>query len=428
MKFKILVGMITGCALIASHGGEAASLDQKGGAETELDEVFDFELNDVAGIVRDRNPRLKAARFLLIEAQGRLKGAGRWKNPSLVSNYASDENGVEIEGGLGFNQAFPLAGRLKWEKAVNESLVEAVAVEVDDAERRLISEAKTVAVQVLTIEAQKGLRLRQLSLSKELSSFVGDLVERGEGSRLDAGQAKLDETQLELEVHHLDHEGKQLQGRLKLLLGLTPETKVRLIGPLDSPVSAEEKEVILSNRPDFRAAEKRSTAADREIQLAKANRWQDVTVGFFARLSREEDFPVGLENEKRVGLQVSVPLPMWQRNERAIEEKAAAAARWKQTLIAMENEIRNEVIAARTVMNTLAIHAEEVRDDLLPEAKQHVEEIVSAYRKGLVDLQTVLRARSQEVELESKYLAAIEDYHLARVRFETAVGFQVEKR
>ncbi|MBT5709070.1 MAG: TolC family protein, partial [Verrucomicrobia bacterium] len=423
MKFKILVGMMTGCALIASYGGEGASAEKKDGLRRELGEVFDFELSDVAGIVRARNPRLKAARFLLTEAQGRLKGAGRLKNPSLVSNYASDQNGVEIEGGLGFNQAFPLAGRLKWEKAVNESLVEAVAVEVDDAERRLISEAKTLAVQVLTLDAQKNLRSRQLSLSKELSAFVGDLVERGEGSRLDAGQAKLDETQLELEVHHLDHEGKQLQGNLKMLLGLASETEIQLIGPLDPPVSAKEKEVILSNRPDFRAAVKRATAADRAIQLAKANRWQDVTVGLFARLRREEDSPVGLENEERVGLQVTVPLPIWQRNEGAIEEKTAAAARWKQTLIAMENEIRNEVIAARTVMNTLAIHAEEVRDDLLPEAKQHVEEIVSAYKKGLVDLQTVLRARSQEVELESKYLAAIEDYHLARIRFETAVGF-----
>jgi cobalt-zinc-cadmium efflux system outer membrane protein len=428
VKFKILVGMMTGCALIASYGGSGASLEPKDVAETEVGKVFDFGLSDVAGIVRDQNPRLKAARFLLIEAQGRLKGAGRWKNPSLVSNYASDGNGVEIVGGLGFNQAFPLAGRLKWEKAVNESLVEAVAVEVDDAERRLISEAKTLAVQVLTLEAQKSLRSRQLSLSKELSAFVGDLVERGEGSRLDAGQAKLDETQLELEVHHLDHEGKQLQGNLKMLLGLAPETKIRLIGPLDPPMSAEMKEVILSNRPDFRAAEKRATAADRSIQFAKANRWQDVTVGFFAQLSREEDFPLGLENEEQVGLQVSVPLPMWQRNVGAIEEKAAAAARWKQTLIAMENEIRNEVIAARTVMNTLVIHAEEVRDDLLPEAKQHVEEIVSAYKKGLVDLETVLRARSQEVELESKYLTAIEDYHLARVRFETAVGFHVVER
>ena len=404
---------MTGCTLIASYGGDVASVDLK--------------LREVAGIVRDGNPRLKAARFLLIEAQGRLKGAGRWKNPSLVSNYVSDENGVEIGGGVGFNQAFPLAGRLKWEKAVKESLVEAVAVEVDDAERRLISKAKTLAVQILTIEAQKSLRSRQLSLSKELSSFIGDLVERGEGSRLDAGQAKLNETQLELEVHHLDHEGKQLLGRLKSLLGLSPETKVQLVGPLDPPVSAEKQEVVLSNRPDFRAAEKRALAADREIRLAKANRWQDVTVGLFARLSREEDIPVGLENEERVGLQVTVPLPMWQRNEGAIKEKTAAAARWKQTLIAMENEIRNEVIVARTVMNTLAIHAEEVRDDLLPEAKQHVEEIMAAYRKGLLDLQTVLRARSQEVELESKYLVAIEDYHLARIRFETAVGFQTEE-
>lgn len=390
-------------------------------------EQFGFELGDVGGLIRKNNPRLKAARYLLLEARGRLKGAGRLKNPSIISSFNSDRSGTEVAGSLGFNQAFPLAGRLRWEKAVNEALVEAVETEIEDAERLLISEAKTLSVQVYSIEAQKNLRSRQLSLSKELTSFVGDLVARGEASRLDAGQAKLNETQLELEVHHLDHEGKRFLGRLKLLLGLSPNIQVQLRGQLAQPVSEEAETIVLTNRPDYRAAERRASAANREIRLVKANRWQDITLGLSASLSREEDLPIGLENEQRVGLQVSVPIPLWQRNEGAIEEKSAAAERWKQTLVALESEIRNEVTAARAVMNTLAVHAEEVRDELLPEAKQHVEAIAAAYRKGLVDLQSVLRAQSQEVELESKFLAAIEDYHLARVRFETAVGFRSEE-
>ena len=275
---------------------------------------------------------------------------------------------------------------------------------------------------MLSIEAQAALRLRQLTLAEELSSFISSLVKRGEGSALDAGQSKLDETQLELDVHHLDHEGKQLLGRLKILLGVKPESQLRLQGTLPHPKPAKEYVVDVSRRPDYQAAVSRSRAANQAIRLARASRWQDVTVGVFANRMREEDLPVGLQTEDRIGVQLSLPLPLWQRNRGEIVEKTAAAARWEQTVLALENEIRNEVVAARTVMNTLAGHADEIRDELLPEAKQHVAAILDAYKNGLVDLQTVLRARSQAVEIESKYLLAIEDFHLARVRYETAIG------
>lgn len=359
----------------------------------------------------------------MAEAEGRLAQSGRWQNPKLVTDYTTDPYSREVQGSLGFSQAFPLAGRLRWEKSVSAAKVAAVEVEIRDVERRLIAEAKTLTVQVLTIEAQKGLRARQLRLAKELSDFIRGLVQRGEGSRLDAGQAKLEETQLELEVHHLDHEAQRLKGTLKGLLGIEPETALNLRAGLPGPKVALPEPVQLGKRPDYQAALQRAEAAKREIDWARASRWQDVTVGVFARRMREVDQPIGLENEERMGVQVSLPLPLWQRNRGLIAEKTAAASRWQQTLVAMENEIRNEVIASREVMNTLAGHAEEVRNELLPEAIEHVEAMVSAYKNGLVELQSVLRARSQAVEVESKYLTAIEDYHLARVRFETALGY-----
>ena len=428
VSFKFFLSIILVCSIGASFGGE-----HPGNAQYRLsdpdpvpvpgvnDDIF-VSLDQVSILVSQQNPRLKAARFLAEEAQGRLLASGKWRNPKLLGNYNSDSNGIETQGGVGFSQSFPLAGRLLKEKAVSESLLTAVQLEIADVEQRLVSEAKTLAVQVVGIKAQAALRQRQLILSQELSSFVGSLVKRGEASKLDAGQSKLDETQLELEVHHLDHEGKELLGRLKILLGVRPESQLHLQGNLPQPEVAAELSVDVSRRPDYQAAVNRAHAAKQEIRLAQANRWQDVTLGVFANRMREEDLPVGLQNEERIGVQVSVPLPLWRRNRGVVLEKRAAAARWEQTVIALENEILNEVVAARTVMNTLAVHADEIRDELLPEARQHVAAILAAYKNGLLDLQTVLRARSQAVEMESKYLTAIEDYHLARVRFETALG------
>ena len=73
-------------------------------------------------------------------------------------------------------------------------------------------------------------------------------------------------------------------------------------------------------------------------------------------------------------------------------------------------------------MKTLATHADEVRDELLPEARQLVSQLEDAYRAGQAEILAVLRARHQRMELEGKYLMAIEDYYLAQVRYETATG------
>ena len=427
MNLGLLLGNILVCTLVAGRADELPITPQESSRGASQGGSYRTGLVQIADLVRRHNPRLRAARYLLAEANGRFKQSGRWQNPKLITDYTTDPYSRELQGSVGFNQAFPLAGRLRWEKSVSAAEVAAVEVEIRDVERRLIAEAKTLAVQILTIEAQKALRGRQLRLAEDLSVFIRKLVGRGESSDLDTGLAKLTETQLELEVHHLDHEAKRLKGKLKTLLGMEPGIDLQLHDGLPQPKIERDQPVQLANRPDYQAAVQRALAAKREIGLAKAGRWQDVNVGVFARRIREVDQPIGLENEERIGVQVSLPLPLWQRNRGLIAEKTAAASRWEQTLVAMENEIRNEVIASREVMNTLAVHAEEVRDELLPVAKKHVERVTVAYKDGLVDLQSVLEARSQAVELESKYLIAIEDYHLARIRFESAQGYSKGK-
>ena len=421
MKNDILCFILVSLFSQLAQGQQGAVGEQpRSKASQESKQVI--ALNRVPHVVRQYHPQLREARFLVEEARGRLMNTGRWKNPSLVSSYLSDPDHREVMGSLGFNQSFPVAGRLRWEKAVNVTLVEAAEIEVSDVERRLIAEAKRLTVRVLSIAAQESLRQRQLKLAQEFVATVKRLADRGEGSRLDVGQARLQETELELEVHHLDHELQRLLGQLRILLGLPPECELTWRAQLPHPQPKDGSGTFAMERADYRAIEKRVEAARQEVEWEQARRWQDVTVGVFAQVLREVDQPIGLENEQRVGLQVSVPLPIWQRNRGAVLEKRAKAARLEESLAALGNEIRNDIAATRIVMKTLATHADEVRDELLPEAQQVVSQLEDAYRSGQAEILAVLRARHQQMKLEEKYLMAIEDYYLAQVRYETATG------
>lgn len=421
MKLRIVCGVLVLLGATLGRGGEEA-------AESVLGEAgagpIRLGLVDVASWVRRENPQLKASRWLVEEARARLNGAGKWRNPSLSTQYGGNSNGFESMASVGLKQAIPITRRLQWERAVSKAQVAAAAAEVAELERQLIAGAKRLAVVFLSSLAEEELRTRQLAIARELNQFVSELAARGEASILEVGQAEIRVVELGLEVHHLSHERRRLEGKLKTALGLSPEHDWEIIGGLPEPRSAADGpiEPELEHRPDLLLMRQEVKAVENELGLERARRWQDVTVGVFAQLAREEDLPIGVETERSLGLQLSIPLPLWQRNEGAIDEKVAKGQRLKESVRAKTNEIRNEVLSSRVVMNTLAGHANEVRTELLPGAKRHVGRMERAYREGQLDLQALLQARHQSAELEAKYLESIKDYHLARVDYEAAIG------
>ncbi len=64
----------------------------------------------------------------------------------------------------------------------------------------------------------------------------------------------------------------------------------------------------------------------------------------------------------------------------------------------------------------------EITEDILPLATNQATAAEDAYRNGLGDLQAVLRAREQQLELGSSHIDALRNFHLSRVRFEAAVA------
>ena len=65
---------------------------------------------------------------------------------------------------------------------------------------------------------------------------------------------------------------------------------------------------------------------------------------------------------------------------------------------------------------------QEITGTLLPLAAEQAEAAESAYRQGFADLTTVLRAREQELKLAHSRIEALRSFHLARIRFETAIA------
>ena len=371
--------------------------------------------------VRRDNPDLAAARLRVREAVGRMTQAGRLPNPELEAstrgNHRFREGSLEIE----FSQRFPVTNRLGLERDISAIEVKAAEAEIREVERLLVAQARAALVDVLAFRQQRQLRQQQADVSKQLAEFTSRSASQGELSAVDAGQAKLEAARLAAEIRQLQASEVAAVGKLKPLLGMKITDVLNVSGSLP-PAAFPAGSVDPGKRPDYQAAQLEAQAAAQGIELEKARRYDDIEAGIVGGLERTEDAPEGFENEGIIGFRVKLALPFWDKNEGNIQAAEARAERKEKETIALAHNIRHEADAARKEMVEWSEMLREISDTLLPLAGKQASDAERAYREGLGDLQAVLRAREQQLQLGSSRIDALSNFHHARVRYQTALG------
>jgi len=378
-------------------------------------------LGSVGDRIRAQNPDLSAARLRIQEALGRSTQAGRLENPRIETSVEHNARFREGKIEVGFSQQFPVTGRLRLEKEITLTELKAAEAEVREVERKLAGEAREAVVKLLATRQRRELLGKQAELSKQFADFLTETATRGEGSPIDAGQAKLETASIAMEIRQLDAGEAALTGELKPLLGMKPGEGLEVSGSLPEPVLPGSG-VDPSRRPDFQVARLEAQAAAQGVVLEESKRHEDWEGGVFAGVERTEDAPEGYENEAVVGVQLKIPWPMWNRNEGGIQEAQAKQARKEKEAIALGRNIRLEAEATRGEMEQWAEMIREIKDTLLPLADEQSAFAETSFRNGQGEIQSVLRTREKRLQLALARADALREFHLARVRHETATG------
>jgi cobalt-zinc-cadmium efflux system outer membrane protein len=376
---------------------------------------------NLADRVRSQNPDLAAARLRIQEAIGRMTQSGRLDNPALDVGFEHNARFREGRFEVGFSQRFPVTDRLRLEKQITRTAIEAAEAEVRDIERQLAARAGTTLVKILATRLRRELLREQSEVAREFAEFLAGIAAKGEGSPLDAGQARIEAASLATELRLLDAAETALAGELKPLLGMAPGEPLQVSGTL-APPGHVARGVDPARRPDFQAAVFEAQAARDAVSLEQARRYEDVEAGVFAAAERFEDAPEGFQNEAIVGLRLRIALPFWNHNEGAIQEAEARHQRKQLEADALARNIGLEAEAARAEMDEWRRLIAEIDDTLLPLANDQTTLAETTYRNGQGDIQSVLRAREKHLQLAATKLDALREYHLARIRHDAAVG------
>jgi len=374
-------------------------------AETVTTNSMALTLDAVVADALAKNPELKFYQAEIAAAKAGRKTAGQLGNPELSSSVGQKTahgSGLSAEGvawSVSVAQPFGWPGRIGLRKAIANRDIELAELGYQQFKIALVGRVRTLAFGLFAAQ-EKAVAAREVA--DRFQALREMLVQRDP-----AGLTPLLETRV-IEATELIMQRKASEAELAAQAALLELNQLRGGAP-DARLS------VVETHFTFRPAENLETLValgrtnNFEIRLRAVELAQQ---GFHVELAKNERFPslsIGPtiseeragDRERIVGIGLSLPLPLWNRNKGNIEAAAARQVQAEVSFDITEREIERKVIEAALTYETKLHEMTKWRPDSVQHFKEAAEVADRHYRLGAVPISTY-------VELQKQYLEAVE--------------------
>jgi len=373
------------------------------------------------------NQDLQAARFSIDIARGGLLQAGRLENPELELGFSDDfafNSEGERTGSVGFSQSFPVTARLARQKDVASKNIAIAQAEIRNFVRNLIAEVQSVFYLVRTRDEQLSVNRRLVASVRVVEDVTSRRVDAAEASPAEVGLLRIERMRLEQDAQRLIRERDVATAALARLLGREALAEQTPVGELDPGRFLRPRTIDgPTMRPDLEAASRGIERADADRALARMEVWEDWKVGIGYEGDRQEfDSPIGTKKDSFLSFGVTVPLPLWNRQQGRVAAAEAERRRRGRARDALVLRINEEVRAAEARVRTLRMSVDAYTDEILPETTRTQELFERGYRQGLMGIAELLQAQRQYNESLAFYVELQGDLRQASIALEAAMG------
>ncbi len=367
----------------------------------------------------NHNLELLAERYNLSIADARIVQAGLRPNP--VFSAGPDYQDLLRQGFTAANGAGPPevdartdfilegGGKRQHRIDVARSARSVAELELQNSVRQLRFDVQSACVELLA--AQNSLTLARENLHS-LDSIVEvnqARVNSGDLAKVELVRSQVAARQFQNSVRQSELRLKLAKNRLNLLLGRSdPNSPIELSGPLRHDVTpvtlSGMRTQALEFRPDLLALRRDQARSENEIRLQVANGKIDYTLSALAH------HQYGYVTGTSFGFQLTIPLPVFNRNqgeiERARQEQSQVLARIR----ALESSVATEVEDAFQQYATARTLIENIQANMLSEAREVRQTMEYSYRRGEASLVEFLDAQRAFNDTMQSYNEAQAEY------------------
>jgi cobalt-zinc-cadmium efflux system outer membrane protein len=218
---------------------------------------------------------------------------------------------------------------------------------------------------------------------------------------------------------------------LGTLLNLPPQKAESIevrgtIQDLAAPPPPEDELVrmALALRPDVVAYRLGIRTAEANVRLQLANRFTDVYV-LYQPYTLQDNTPYGLKSPVSWALGVTVPLPVYNRNQGGIARAKLNVVQSQIELSNVERQAVNDVQQALHEYQVTARMIGQIRGKMIPEAAEVLDATKRLYRGGEVNLVAYLNAQREYQDIVKQYLDTVIRHRRGMLALNTVVGQRV---
>jgi cobalt-zinc-cadmium efflux system outer membrane protein len=393
----------------------------------------------LARMTLSRNAALQAARESVRQAEARLTQARMLPNPSVDVSRKTDAvfaNEGDRAYSVGLSQSVELGGKRAHRTTVAETSVEVAKADVADAERQLLGRLRVLVAEALGAAARADLFARLDRANEQTVAVMNVRVRAGDASRLDSQLLQAQVNQVRAQRLLAENHVVGLVLQIRTVAGIPAAEPLRLQparraaeGPLTEETTVARAIVA---RPDLKAARLRERLAEAGIHLARSQAVPDVTA--FARYGQESLLgPLetttqarSFEREKLLEFGVSIPLPIFNREQGHIAEAASRRTEARAEREQLEATIRQETALAFHRYEATRASLDILQSGVLEQNQASVRIVQLAYDLGELRFLDIVNQQRLLIDAETAVINAQTELNAALADLENVVGGSIQ--
>lgn len=351
-----------------------------------------FTLNDFESLALTSHPVIAEGVAKIAAAKCECLQVGLPPNPTVA--YVGSEIGNEGQAGqqgIAVGQQFVRGGKLKLNRAVIARKILKLEQELAITRHRVLTDIRTAFYDVYISQEQVELTQQLAKQSRQAVETVEQLIEAREGRRIDLLQAEIESRQIAAQLKQAEAAQQAAWRKLAATAG-RPNWGLQIVDANPDSLSWEldwqaSRESLLTASPEVAAAMAEVARAKAVWCRAKAEPISDVT----AQVSLQYD---DATEDTIAGVQVGMPLPLWNRNQGGIGQARRLVTAAQRRLEAVELRLSRQLAEQVLRYETAQAEADAYREGILERAEENLKLVSQAYAAGEVsflDLLTVQR-------------------------------------
>jgi cobalt-zinc-cadmium efflux system outer membrane protein len=390
-------------------------------------------LAEALRLAETASPAVRAREAQLAAAEGSRREAASplFNNPELsverTRRSAATPDGNAREWGLGIAQPIEIGGQQARRREAASASLEALRAEIEDARRQARADASLRFHAVLAAQRRVRLEQRSVELFDGTAQAVAKRRSAGEDTRLDANVALIEAERarnaLAVSQEHLQDAKAELATALQLPPSAVPDVVGDLGVPNGAPLPYGLDQLLASAQamPRQRALAAREDAARARVGVERASRYPDVTVGLNVGREGPAD-----GRERVTTLTLSVPLPLFKRNDAAIGQAMSDATQAEIERAAATRDGQAQVRRLWSRLDSQRERVARLQRAMVAASTDNQQLAAKSRQAGQIGLLDQLLVNRQALDAERDLNDALAEFHTTRIELENAAGWPQE--